>query len=182
MKLSVNKIIVGLSIVLSMGLTACSPVQGTTHTELQQDPKVTRSLQYDYMKAIQEGNVTVIQQGARLIFVLPINRFFKFQTFTINRSKVPVIEVISLYLRTYVKTHHVRYPIKVYAYTDNVPLHADRYTYSEQYAQVIASHLWSRGFTPQQLQVVGWGSENPIADNGTAAGSNFNRRVMIQVN
>ena len=167
----------------AFGLAACTvPVEGTRYGTLVQEHKVTRSIDHDLLTEMQNEGVQVIQQGSRLILVLPTDKFFVLTSTQLKDRQAPTLEMISLYLRNYIKKHHTVFPIKVYAYTDEVPTRADRYDYSNQYAQVIAAYMWSHGFTPQQMQVVGYGAEHAIANNRTAAGSAYNRRVVIQVN
>jgi outer membrane protein OmpA-like peptidoglycan-associated protein len=169
--------------ITALSLAACTqPVKGTTYSTIMQDHRVTRSINYDLVSEMREGDVQIIQQGSRLQLILPINKFFKLASPELKLYRQPTLELVSLYLHNFIHTHHTHFPIKVYAYTDEVPMHADRYEYSRQYAQVIAAYLWSHGFTPQQMRVVGFGAENPIASNSTSTGSMYNERVVIQVN
>jgi len=48
-------------------------------------------------------------------------------------------------------------------------------------AEIVKSYLVEKGILPSNIEVVGMGSENPIASNETAAGRRKNRRVEIQV-
>lgn len=184
MKLKQHRATTAAIMATAISLTACThyPVHGTTYTTLQQDHRVTRPINYDLLHAMNEGDVQIISQGSRLQLLLPIDKFFKPGTTEVKEYRVPTIQLVSLYLHNYIHTHHTRFPINVFAYTDDVPNYADRYAYSKQYAQVVASYLWGYGFTPRQLHAVGFGAENPIASNATAAGSAYNERVVIQVN
>ena len=48
-------------------------------------------------------------------------------------------------------------------------------------AEIVKSYFLEKGILPSNIEVVGMGSENPIASNETAAGRRKNRRVEIQV-
>lgn len=164
-------------------LSACSPrVHGTTYPQMMQDHRLTRPINHDLLTEMNQDGVVIIRQGSRVQFVLPIVKFFELGTFNVRENKLPTLEMLSLYLHIFVKTHYTTYPIKVYAYTNTVPMYADQYEYSKQYAQVIGSYLWAHGFLPSQMRVVGYGAENPIANGRTAVGSGYNERVVIQVN
>jgi outer membrane protein OmpA-like peptidoglycan-associated protein len=44
-------------------------------------------------------------------------------------------------------------------------------------ARAVADHLIDRGVNPERLTIAGRGSEEPIADNSTVRGREFNRRI-----
>lgn len=138
--------------------------------------------QQDLLSEIEAANVQVIQQGSRLQIILPTDHFFKWTTTNIKDSKIPVLQMIALYLHNFASSHTTHYPIKISAYTDTVYMRSYRRELSNQYAEVIAAFMWSRGFSPKEMQVVGYGALYPLASNVTARGSAFNRRVMIQIN
>lgn len=52
---------------------------------------------------------------------------------------------------------------------------------SQKRAQVVVDYLVAQGVDPAQLQAVGYGSEQPIADNATAEGQFKNRRIEFEV-
>jgi OOP family OmpA-OmpF porin len=52
---------------------------------------------------------------------------------------------------------------------------------SQKRAQAIVDYLVKQGVDPAQLQAVGYGSEQPIADNATAEGQFKNRRIEFEV-
>jgi len=131
---------------------------------------------------IHQSGVQVIQQGSRLIMILPTDTFFVPTTIQIKENKTSKLRIIALYLHNYTRTHYTKYPIKIYGYTDKVYQQHVRQLYSKQYAQVIASFMWRHGFRPAQMSVVGQGAKYPVANNRTVDGSAYNRRVVIQVN
>ena len=50
---------------------------------------------------------------------------------------------------------------------------------SERRAQAVLAALKTAGIPAGRLSAAGWGSEKPVADNGTAEGKAQNRRVEL---
>jgi outer membrane protein OmpA-like peptidoglycan-associated protein len=71
--------------------------------------------------------------------------------------------------------------VTVAAYTDNVGSDADNKTLSQNRADAIKTYLVSKGVKESQITATGFGEEQPIADNGTAAGRAKNNRVEIKL-
>ena len=67
----------------------------------------------------------------------------------------------------------------VYGHTDNVGIQASNVKLSEDRAIAVKSYLLSKGLAENRVEVKGFGSAQPIADNGTSAGKAKNRRVQI---
>jgi OmpA-OmpF porin, OOP family len=66
-------------------------------------------------------------------------------------------------------------------YTDNTGDPNANRALSEQRAQNVMAALVQRGVDPGRLSARGYGSDNPVADNSTAAGRQLNRRISIRV-
>ncbi|MGD9948228.1 MAG: OmpA family protein, partial [Desulfobulbus sp.] len=49
----------------------------------------------------------------------------------------------------------------------------------KQRSQAVATYFISKGIDKNRLVVTGYGQASPIADNGTAAGRQKNRRVEL---
>ena len=71
--------------------------------------------------------------------------------------------------------------VTVAAYTDNVGSDADNKTLSQSRADAVKTYLVSKGVKESQITATGFGEEQPIADNGTAAGRAKNNRVEIKL-
>lgn len=69
--------------------------------------------------------------------------------------------------------------IGVYGHTDNVGNANSNQKLSEERAISVKNYLMSKGLKEQRIEVKGYGSEKPIADNKTADGKAQNRRVQI---
>ena len=64
-------------------------------------------------------------------------------------------------------------------YTDSVGGTAFNQELSDRRAQSVKDALAQRGVQPARLSTHGFGQGNPVADNGTAAGRQMNRRVEV---
>ena len=77
--------------------------------------------------------------------------------------------------------HHPEMIVEVGGYTDNTGSKSLNEALSQKRAQSVANYLTSKGAPVESLQVKGYGTESPIADNGTATGRYQNRRVELRV-
>lgn len=175
---------IGLAALSTLGLAACSyeTPQMMPYSMMEMTTQLSATQQEALLGLIRQSGVQVVQQGSRLMMVLPTDTFFVSTTTIVKENNVPKLRMIALYLHNYVRAHHIKYPIKVYGYTDKVYKRKVRHYYSNQYAQVVAAFMWRHGFRPGQMSVVGYGAKYPIANTRTTAGSAYNRRVVIQVN
>jgi OOP family OmpA-OmpF porin len=69
--------------------------------------------------------------------------------------------------------------VGVYGHTDNVGNAASNQRLSEERATSVKNYLISKGLNASRIEVKGYGQNNPIADNASAAGKAKNRRVQI---
>ena len=70
--------------------------------------------------------------------------------------------------------------VDIYGHTDSTGNDGINIPLSNNRAQSVATYLKQCGVSAQQLQnIVGKGSAEPVADNGTAQGRQLNRRVEI---
>jgi outer membrane protein OmpA-like peptidoglycan-associated protein len=76
---------------------------------------------------------------------------------------------------------HPDLKVQVEGYTDNVGSEGYNQKLSEQRANTVDSFLVSQGIPAQNVSAVGYGMDNPVADNSTAAGRKQNRRVEMVV-
>lgn len=80
---------------------------------------------------------------------------------------------------------HNSYPVSVEGYTDNTPIHNQRFPsnweLSAARATNVTRYLITQGVAAGRLSAVGYGDTRPRADNATAAGRARNRRVSLVV-
>jgi outer membrane protein OmpA-like peptidoglycan-associated protein/tetratricopeptide (TPR) repeat protein len=71
--------------------------------------------------------------------------------------------------------------IQISGHTDNVGKAADNLVLSTSRAKAIVQYLSSKGIATERLSYKGFGSDNPIATNETAAGRALNRRTSFTI-
>lgn len=76
---------------------------------------------------------------------------------------------------------HADLKLQVEGYTDIVGGDDYNQKLSENRANAVKDYLISQGVNPQNISSAGYGKSNPVADNGTAAGRQQNRRVEMIV-
>jgi outer membrane protein OmpA-like peptidoglycan-associated protein len=76
---------------------------------------------------------------------------------------------------------HPDLKVQVEGYTDNVGSEAYNQKLSEQRASTVQNFLIQQGLSAQNVSAIGYGMANPVADNGSAAGRQQNRRVEMVV-
>jgi OOP family OmpA-OmpF porin len=70
--------------------------------------------------------------------------------------------------------------VKIEGHTDNVGAHAYNMQLSQERADAVKQYLLGRGVTDAQIaSCTGYGPDQPIADNSTAAGRAQNRRTTV---
>lgn len=71
--------------------------------------------------------------------------------------------------------------IVVQGYTDSTGAEEYNQKLSERRAQSVFNYLIGQDVDPERMYAVGYGESHPIADNGTGAGRDRNRRVEILI-
>ncbi|NUS39045.1 MAG: flagellar motor protein MotD [Lysobacter sp.] len=75
--------------------------------------------------------------------------------------------------------------VRVEGYTDDQPIHNlqfdSNWELSAARAASVVHVMIASGVAPSRLAVVGYGDQQPVADNGTPAGRNANRRVLLVI-
>lgn len=78
----------------------------------------------------------------------------------------------------------VKYPedrIRVEGHTDNTGPDAYNQELSLKRADAVARVLLARGVKSEQIMTVGFGENQPVADNGSVSGRQSNRRVQLYI-
>jgi outer membrane protein OmpA-like peptidoglycan-associated protein len=71
--------------------------------------------------------------------------------------------------------------IEISGHTDNTGNPVVNAKLSTERAKAVVDYLVKKGITKDRLTYLGFGSDQPIADNATAAGRAKNRRVEFKI-
>ena len=69
--------------------------------------------------------------------------------------------------------------VSIEGHTDNTGTAAHNKALSRQRAEAVVAALVARGIDPKRLSAVGWGPDQPVADNASEEGRAKNRRVEV---
>ena len=69
--------------------------------------------------------------------------------------------------------------LRIEGHTDNTGSEASNQRLSQQRAEAVRAWLTQNGVAPSRLEAAGYGPTQPVADNGTEAGRQQNRRVDV---
>lgn len=104
------------------------------------------------------------------------NVFFNSGNATLQKQSYKELDELVDFMK-----HQPTMVIEVAGYTDNVGSDAANMKLSEERAETVRKYLISKGIKAEQVQAKGYGSSDPVADNGTAEGRQQNRRTEIHV-
>jgi OOP family OmpA-OmpF porin len=93
---------------------------------------------------------------------------------TIQKESLPIIDQIYEMLKV---TPDLK--ISIEGHTDNVGDPASNKKLSDDRAKSVMDVLIGKGIDKSRMSSIGWGQENPVADNRTEEGKAKNRRVEI---
>jgi outer membrane protein OmpA-like peptidoglycan-associated protein len=123
------------------------------------------------------GQVTILSSStnAGLALVGP-NVQFEYDSAAITAPALRDIQGLS----DAIVTRNLSGTIYIQGYTDNLGSHEHGLVLSAQRAEAVAEILQDRlhGY-PVRLVTAGYGEEDPVADNASAANQALNRRVMV---
>jgi OOP family OmpA-OmpF porin len=71
--------------------------------------------------------------------------------------------------------------VEIEGYTDYIDTETYNQKLSEERAQTVKNYLVSKGIAENRLSTIGYGENNPIADNSTAEGRALNRRIVFRI-
>lgn len=123
---------------------------------------------------LTQHGVKIIHVGETITVVLPSDKLFYPDSANLNPCYIPVLKVASDFIFCYEKM-----TVRIGAYTDCMCSPFRNSVLTQAQAQTIAKTLWCNGIDARLLFAVGYGSDFPIAANGTCQGRMQNRRVEI---
>jgi OOP family OmpA-OmpF porin len=104
------------------------------------------------------------------------NVFFENDSYRLLPRSFPALDSVTNLLR--------KYPIiqlTIEGHTDNTGGVQYNQTLSEKRAGAILQYLLNAGIDTNRLKAIGFGQQQPVADNATAEGRAANRRVVLQL-
>ncbi|MDT8453526.1 MAG: OmpA family protein [Gammaproteobacteria bacterium] len=125
-------------------------------------------------KQLRSTGVSVERDGDNINLIMPGDITFPTDGSDLKSDFYGVLDSVALVLEEFDKTI-----VAVAGYTDSTGSDAYNQKLSEQRAQSVATYLKSRKVEPARFEVIGFGERNPVADNATAEGRRFNRRVEL---
>lgn len=120
--------------------------------------------------------VSVTRVGDEIVLNMPGNLTFDTDSSAIKPAFYGVLNSVGLVVKEYEKTI-----IEVTGHTDSTGSAEYNQTLSEQRAGSVGSYIQGQGIMAQRVLTQGFGQNMPIADNGTAAGREQNRRVELRL-
>ncbi len=120
--------------------------------------------------------VSVTRNGNNIILNMPGNITFKTGSANINTKFYGVLNSVAKVVNKYKKTY-----IDIKGHTDSVGSRAYNQRLSEERASSVGEYLISRNVLAERMLKIGYGEDQPIAANSTAAGRAKNRRVTIEL-
>lgn len=129
---------------------------------------------------ITDNGGTVFVQGDYMIITLPSDSLFEANTARLREGSTTLLNRVVDILKPSSDKN-----ILVTANTDNIASKSYQYELSVNQAGKIAAFFWSKGILQDNqgrtLDYAGMGSFDPVANNGSAQGTQQNRRVTIVV-
>ena len=127
------------------------------------------------LRAELEGTgVSVTRIGDNITLNMPGNVTFATDSSDLSPAFFDVLNSVGKVLTEFNQT-----VVEVAGHTDSTGSEQYNQALSERRANSVATYLRSQGIMNERLITVGMGELRPVADNGTAAGRQANRRVEI---
>ena len=123
---------------------------------------------------LEQSGVSVTRIGDQITLNMPGNVTFASDSSNISPAFYEVLGSVALVLSKYEST-----VIEVAGHTDSDGSVEYNQALSERRAASVAAYLRAQGIMDQRMIALGQGELRPIADNGTAAGKQANRRVEL---
>lgn len=175
-----KKSLILLSAVAIIALTGCTSAEKPmkemviTETENQfvmEDIDVSKKTLEELIVFNEEG-VTIRKEGNNLVLSMPELVLFDFNKYEVKNKVKGSLNTLAKALE---ENPDIR--IKIDGYTDFIGSEGYNLELSVKRAKAIKNYLVNRGVKSSNISIEGYGKQNPIANNATAAGRAKNRRV-----
>jgi outer membrane protein OmpA-like peptidoglycan-associated protein len=120
--------------------------------------------------------VSVQREGDNIRLIMPGNVTFKTDSYNLRGDFYSVLNSVGEVLAKYDDT-----TMRVTGHTDSTGSRQYNQTLSEKRAASVADYLVTREVQRSRMLVEGMGFSEPLADNGTEAGRQKNRRVELHI-
>ncbi|PLX92784.1 MAG: hypothetical protein C0619_05140 [Desulfuromonas sp.] len=120
--------------------------------------------------------VNIVRDGNDLYVTFRSDNQFEVGSFVFNPAAQQDVARLGQVLAQYDKTN-----ILVAGHTDSTGSEELNQTLSERRANAVNNILLAQGVAADRLSIIGFGESVPMADNGTVAGRQQNRRVEIKI-
>ncbi|MEB3755092.1 OmpA family protein [Acinetobacter sp. MD2(2019)] len=132
------------------------------------------NLSYKQTRMLKQEGFALTEEGWSL--ALPERLLFAFNDFTIQDQQAQELIRLSQHLHQY----HLD-KIKIIGHTDNIGEQNYNQQLSLKRANSVSEIFLANGFNPQNVQTIGKGSSQPIANNDSDENRAKNRRVTIVI-
>ena len=175
-----KKSLILLSAAAIIALTGCTSAEKPmkemviTETENQfvmEDIDVSKKTLEELIVFNEEG-VTIRKEGNNLVLSMPELVLFDFNKYEVKNKVKGSLNILAKALE---ENPDIR--IKIDGYTDFIGSEGYNLELSVKRAKAIKNYLVDRGVKSSNISIEGYGKQNPIANNATAAGRAKNRRV-----
>ena len=175
-----KKSLILLSAAAIIALTGCTSAEKPmkemviTETENQfvmEDIDVSKKTLEELIVFNEEG-VTIRKEGNNLVLSMPELVLFDFNKYEVKNKVKGSLNTLAKALE---ENPDIR--IKIDGYTDFIGSEGYNLELSVKRAKAIKNYLVDRGVKSSNISIEGYGKQNPIANNATAAGRAKNRRV-----
>jgi len=123
---------------------------------------------------LKSSGVSVTRKGDQIVLNMPGNVTFETGKAAINPGFNNVLVSVADVIKEYKNTN-----VEISGHTDNRGNQQANQILSEQRAQAVAAFMRKSGVADKRLKAVGYGPNQPVADNTSEEGRAANRRVEI---
>ncbi len=128
----------------------------------------------DLQKDLKNAKVERVGEGIKITFQSGI--LFDINSFQLRGEAQTNLTDLAKVLNKYADTE-----IMVQGHTDSTGTESHNQKLSENRASAVSNHIKGQGVKGGRITTSGYGEGQPVADNGTAAGRQANRRVEVAI-